>query len=234
MKRPNVCDIKLGRQSYEPNATPEKKSTEIFKYKWRNEIGFLITGILINTPHSSEPVYFSKSFGQNLDRETILTEGLHRFLGDSKEMRQRMAFSFLEQLKPLVSWFEKQTELRFYGSSIVLAFDSSHTYTSMQSSPDEGVSNESFCKKPNSELLQPFSVVRLIDFAHWSFDQMGTLDENCLYGLRSLQNYLLAIITNKELTEVSKSPDLKRSHSIDSCSSGQRSDTINAELSIPS
>ncbi|KAK4468005.1 hypothetical protein MN116_008185 [Schistosoma mekongi] len=44
-KNPSLCDLKMGCRTYAPDSSPSKVMVECAKYKWREEIGFLVTGL---------------------------------------------------------------------------------------------------------------------------------------------------------------------------------------------
>lgn len=46
-KHPSLCDLKMGRRTYAPDSSPSKIMIECAKYKWREEIGFLVTGLKV-------------------------------------------------------------------------------------------------------------------------------------------------------------------------------------------
>ncbi|VDQ03952.1 unnamed protein product [Trichobilharzia regenti] len=47
-KHPSLCDLKMGRRTYAPDSSPSKIMIECAKYKWREEIGFLVTGLRVS------------------------------------------------------------------------------------------------------------------------------------------------------------------------------------------
>ena len=46
---PNVLDLKMGRLTYDPEATPEKRKHEMAKYPPLTQLGFQLTGMMVIT-----------------------------------------------------------------------------------------------------------------------------------------------------------------------------------------
>ena len=44
---PCIMDVKIGQQTYDPNAPQKKREREISKYKHQHEIGFRICGMKV-------------------------------------------------------------------------------------------------------------------------------------------------------------------------------------------
>lgn len=76
----------------------------------------------------------------------------------------------LEELLKLRSWFERQIHYKFYGSSILIAYDAKCLMEDANMIPD------------------PYFRVRMIDFAYAepNDDSNRTKDENYIYGLERL------------------------------------------------
>ncbi|VEL21722.1 unnamed protein product [Protopolystoma xenopodis] len=48
LQLPNACDLKIGPITYTPDASISKINTEKSKYLWREEVGFLLTGMKVS------------------------------------------------------------------------------------------------------------------------------------------------------------------------------------------
>ena len=70
-----------------------------------------------------------------------------------------MVKNILMKMDALIGWFEEQTSLQFYGSSLLIIY--------------------------NSETCE--ADVKMIDFAH-VFYEAGKSDENFLFGIRNLRD----------------------------------------------
>ncbi|CAL8075612.1 unnamed protein product [Calicophoron daubneyi] len=108
LKRPAICDIKVGRITYTPDATPEKISVEKSKYKWQEEIGFSVTGIKVYDSATGEDVYVDKTHCRTLDPSNIYEHGIRLFLCKDIARARRLASSFVKSLSELCRWFEIQ------------------------------------------------------------------------------------------------------------------------------
>ncbi|KAL5106567.1 Inositol polyphosphate multikinase [Taenia crassiceps] len=175
MEQPNAMDIKLGRQSYGPQAPAEKMAIEQAKYPWRRQLGFFITGIRV------DGAFYDRLYGKSLSPSVIYEKGICLFLdgkGDKNIIHRRstLAYAFAERLKHLVEWFEAQTRYRFVASSLFLCYD----WSASRSAADLAFSDHRFMR------------LHLIDFARW-FKVSGlgvdpSHDDNCLHGLYKLQS----------------------------------------------
>ncbi|CAH8862628.1 unnamed protein product [Trichobilharzia szidati] len=122
-KHPSLCDLKMGRRTYAPDSSPSKIMIECAKYKWREEIGFLVTGLRVFNPSIKEHTTFDIFYGRSLDPTTIYSNGIRLFLGTDVKRAQRLARQYVLKLSQLAKWFESQTRYHFYASSLLLAYD---------------------------------------------------------------------------------------------------------------
>jgi Inositol polyphosphate kinase len=114
--RPSVMDIKMGMQTYEPDAPEAKKMRERKKYELQEVLGFRIVALRIFDPSSVENakdgyVYFPKSFGRSLiSRDEVKRAFVKFFGGDgngmlSKEVRKNRSKGIKKILSELkVRW----------------------------------------------------------------------------------------------------------------------------------
>jgi hypothetical protein len=65
-QKPCCIDIKMGQQTFEPNASDDKKAREKIKYPYQEEIGFRITGYKVYDIVSQSYVAFDKTLGRKL------------------------------------------------------------------------------------------------------------------------------------------------------------------------
>ncbi|OON19087.1 inositol-pentakisphosphate 2-kinase, partial [Opisthorchis viverrini] len=185
LKHPSICDIKIGRNTYAPDASAKKIAVEKAKYKWQAELGFLISAIrVVDSSDDLRPVYIDRTFGRSLSPSTVYDHGIRVFLGPNMKRSRSLARRFVTQLNKLSEWFEQQDKLSFYASSLLLAYDSHqddlHSEPTLTSSSFSDAGEE----HDNDELV----VTYLIDFARWRplESGAGSRDENFLYGLRNL------------------------------------------------
>ncbi|CAH8641825.1 unnamed protein product [Dicrocoelium dendriticum] len=178
IRRPTVCDIKIGQRTYAPDAPAEKIAVERSKYKWQTDLGFCITGMKVYHPASCTPIYLDRYYGRSLSPDTVYEHGVRLFLGSDLTRSRRLARAFVSRLNQLAEWFERQHKLSFYASSLLLAYEST--------THSDDSSNGLVTLDDSKEHV----VAYLIDFTRWRPLFGGARDENFLYGLRRLMELL--------------------------------------------
>jgi hypothetical protein len=161
---PCLMDMKIGKRTYDEDATESKIKKEIEKYPQQERIGIRVCGI--KKYNVKEKEYQSKDtkYGRSLDENTII-EAFKFFLFDGIEMRKNLVVKFIERLKEFILVMENQNEWRFYGSSVLLIYDGN-------------VDNEKID-------------LRWIDFARtFPIINKNEIDESVLFGLNNLLKYL--------------------------------------------
>lgn len=182
IRRPAVCDIKMGRLTYSPDAPIEKIAVEQSKYKWQTDLGFCITGMKVYHPVSKTPIYLDRYYGRSLSPDTVYEHGVRLFLGPDPARSRHLARAFVCRLNQLLGWFERQCKLSFYASSLLLAYESD--------SSNGLVTLDTF----NEHV-----VAYLIDFTRWRPSFGGARDENFLFGLRRFIDLLQRASTDTDL-----------------------------------
>ncbi|CAK9821497.1 Inositol polyphosphate multikinase [Anthophora retusa] len=125
MAEPCVMDIKIGRRTWDPLATPEKKATEELKYaESKRTYGFCITGFQVYCVTSGQLRKFGKHYGKNLDAKAVV-EALKIFLNISPERPpcRQLIVKLLSFLWKILLFFRTQRLFRFYSSSLLVAYD---------------------------------------------------------------------------------------------------------------
>lgn len=151
IKNPCMTDVKMGLKTYDPEATEEKKTREATKFREIHNFGYQFLGIKRGTEAKKD-----RSFGRSRNKDTIHL-AYEAFLPVELEKRVVIINRILEKLGRILSWFERQKGLQFYGSSLLFVY-----------------CNETLhCD------------IRMIDFAH-VFYEKDMLDENYMFGLRCL------------------------------------------------
>lgn len=208
--KPCAIDIKIGRQSYEPNASEEKKQRETAKYPTQYEQGFRIVGVRIfDSDHpESDPDGFrqlDKHFGRSLGSRDLVKDALRTFFtsychatafNEMLTTRPRRAISSqsLSSLASVEQPQRKDTMLRARTLSNVLQqlrsfqrwFEDNKCLAFYSSSifiVYEGDPNAS-----NKDL----SNVKMIDFGHVVRQAGG--DPGYLYGVKRLSNMLTEVL----------------------------------------
>ncbi len=132
--KPCVLDIKLGTETFEPDAPEEKKAYESKKYPAQSDFGFRLTAMRIydpSNPKASECgyIYYPKQYGRSLDTRESMKQALVLFLGGAnlpKEIRANRTTAIqriLSRLKLIKGWFCDNNAFSFCGSSILMIYE---------------------------------------------------------------------------------------------------------------
>uniref|UniRef100_A0A915P2T3 Kinase n=1 Tax=Meloidogyne floridensis TaxID=298350 RepID=A0A915P2T3_9BILA len=156
-KKPCIMDIKIGKVTYDPDATEEKRIKEQSKCPFQEILGFRILGYRIHT----ETEFYSKDrvWGRERTLEN-LKQAFEEYLIQARPVQAPDILDrFIERLKSIQDWFLHQKMLHFYASSLLFVY--------------EGHSQ-----------LPSIVDVRMIDFSHvFSVESKSQLDENYIHGL---------------------------------------------------
>lgn len=172
-KYPCVIDIKLGRITYDPEATPEKIERQIGKFQPAAEIGFQLLGWKTYSPKEQTYIYHDKRCARSLTKDELLY-GMAQFFGAPEQDHRPYVQAVLERLLILKEIMSKQYEVVFIASSLLIVYDSEHRNNGNNIKVD----------------------VRLVDFAH-VFPSTSTdnePDENFLFGLNHCIKYLQILL----------------------------------------
>ncbi|EFN83134.1 inositol polyphosphate multikinase [Harpegnathos saltator] len=125
MAEPCVMDIKIGRRTWDPLATPEKRATEEFKYaESKRAYGFCITGFQVYCLSTGRLKKFDRDYGKKLDAKGVV-EALETFLNITPEKPtcRPLITKLLSILCQIMLFFRTQRKYRFYSSSLLVAYD---------------------------------------------------------------------------------------------------------------
>ena len=186
--KPCVIDIKIGPQSYEPDAPKEKRAREVRKYPKQTEFGFRIVGMRIYDPSHEDTCengfrFFSKEFGRSLSSRDALKSAFRTYfntginISQAKDMvgtpssnMTRSLSNILAQIRSIQSWFDDNIYFCFYASSLLIVY--------------EGDSSDStMADKVN---------VKMIDFGHVRRQAGG--DPGYTLGLRTIREILVELL----------------------------------------
>ncbi|EPX70575.1 inositol polyphosphate kinase [Schizosaccharomyces octosporus yFS286] len=181
MKRPCVMDIKLGRQLWALDASPEKRARldVVSQLTTSGSLGFRITGILVADKASRSYATYSTAWGKRIGNDTIL-QGLSVFFSPCSNHLKKF---LLEKFSSLLEDFESDVSslsVEFRSSSLLLAYDLESLENCTQDFEKEG-----------SQLYN----MKLIDLAHSNWT-LGSVDENTLFGVRSLRECFQKLCQN--------------------------------------
>ncbi|XP_016311980.1 inositol polyphosphate multikinase isoform X2 [Sinocyclocheilus anshuiensis] len=133
--RPCIMDVKIGRRSYDPFASKEKREEQISKYPLMEEIGFLLLGMRVYQINSDSYITHDQFYGRSLGKDT-LKYGLSRFFHNGQELQRHAVSLIISKIRSILRWFEIQTELHFYASSLLLVYEGSpHTINKSKHKP---------------------------------------------------------------------------------------------------
>uniref|UniRef100_A0A673G2B2 Kinase n=1 Tax=Sinocyclocheilus rhinocerous TaxID=307959 RepID=A0A673G2B2_9TELE len=122
--RPCIMDVKIGRRSYDPFASQEKREEQISKYPLMEEIGFLLLGMRVYQIDSNRYITHDQFYGRSLGKDSI-KNGLTRFFHNGQELRRHAVSLIISKIQSILRWFESQTQLHFYASSLLLVYEGS-------------------------------------------------------------------------------------------------------------
>jgi len=121
-RQPCVIDIKMGTQTYEPNASLDKATRENEKYRYQSELGFRIAGFKVYDILSGTEKSIGKVFGRSLLPHQV-TGGLSLFFYNGLHYRKDVVLDVIQKLEKLLLWMRSQTSVLFYCSSILIVYD---------------------------------------------------------------------------------------------------------------
>ncbi|KAL7052624.1 hypothetical protein ACKWTF_004943 [Chironomus riparius] len=123
ISEPCVIDIKMGRRTWDPLATEQKREAEENKYVGcKNTVGFCIPGL--QTHHIASGTYkkFGKEYGKKLNQNTV-KEALRLFLNADSGLCRQLIMQILTNLWAIQKWIRTQKVYQFYSSSILIIYD---------------------------------------------------------------------------------------------------------------
>eukprot|EP00804_Cyclotella_cryptica_P028828 CCRYP_019715-RA/>CCRYP_019715-RA protein AED:0.02 eAED:0.02 QI:102/1/1/1/1/1/2/48/586 len=173
---PNIIDIKMGTQTYEPDASQSKQRREIQKYPLQSEFGFRIVGMRVYDSAKDEYRYWDKSFGSSLLSRNDCKNAFKSFFQceSTKTDAGPILSHIVNRLTQIKTWFKNtNSTLAFYASSILIVY--------------EGSINRQLHNGPT---LEP--MLKIIDFAHVCRRVGG--DIGFLHGVECVLSILSEVI----------------------------------------
>lgn len=193
-RNPCICDIKMGRVTYDPDATEAKRKRESVKYPPLMNTGFQLLGCRISNDGSMAS-NLDKKWGRSLDQDQLVDIGLRKLLSSAGPAERYLLVvkEILAKLMKIREFFMIQTNFRFYASSLLVLYEG-------YCPAELGSQGSSDSEDDRSRLDHPRVDVRMIDFAHvWAGD--GTqLDDNYLFGLNNLILAFESLLLEKSMT----------------------------------
>lgn len=123
-KEPCIMDIKIGRRTWDPNASYEKIISEEKKYhECKRDLGFCIPGFQVYQLPNNRLVKYDKEYGKKLNKDTV-KDAIKIFLNaESNQFCRRLLVQFLAALWQIQHFARNQRRHRFYATSILLVYD---------------------------------------------------------------------------------------------------------------
>lgn len=123
MLEPCIMDIKIGRRSWDPMATEEKRRYEMSKYiESREAYGFCIPGFQFYSLQNGRLQRYGKEYGKKLNEVTV-RDAIRKFLNADGGFCRQQLIQFLTDLWNIQKWARTQTSVRLYASSVLLVYD---------------------------------------------------------------------------------------------------------------
>ncbi|XP_026462929.1 inositol polyphosphate multikinase-like, partial [Ctenocephalides felis] len=137
MREPCIMDVKIGKRTWDPLATPEKIKAEESKYTaCKNALSFCIPGFQVHSIKTGRVRRFGKDYGKKLSPESV-KEALRTFLNapDDTQLCRALLVQLLAGLWRVLRWARSQTDLRLYSSSLLLAYDAKRLREELEARP---------------------------------------------------------------------------------------------------
>jgi inositol-polyphosphate multikinase len=172
MKHPVVIDIKIGRITYDPEASIEKITRQKLKYPPVEKIGFQLVGLRVFDTKTQTFTHYDKIFGRALS-ESDLIHGIALFYQfHTQNPKRHVIEETIKYFEDILDWFNKQKIYHFYSSSLIVAYDA------------------------NTVDVGDLKIkVKMADFAH-VFPAKDTLDENYIFGIKKLIKLLRLLLSD--------------------------------------
>ncbi|XP_021922265.1 inositol polyphosphate multikinase isoform X2 [Zootermopsis nevadensis] len=120
---PCIMDVKIGRQTWDPEASLEKRKNEDQKYsECKQDLGFCIPGFQVHRISTGNVMKLGKDYGKNLNKTTV-RDALKLYLNSDSGLSRQMMLQFLASLWRILRWCRIQRRFRLYSSSLLLVYD---------------------------------------------------------------------------------------------------------------
>ena len=184
---PSVIDLKMGTRGYGDDASLMKIAQQmvLVAATTSSSLGFRLCGMRVWQINDGTYKVLDKQYGASCVVKENMINALITFLDNGNLIRDEFVPEYLDALRKIEAWFEKQDACRFYSASILLIYEGDMP-SRMPSSPillpPPAVTEE----RETAGLWK----VRIVDFAHTHPSEQGRLDESFLTGVRGLIQFL--------------------------------------------
>ncbi|CAH1116286.1 unnamed protein product [Phaedon cochleariae] len=123
-KEPCIMDVKIGKRTWDPEATYEKILSEEKKYhECKKDLGFCIPGFQVYQINTNQLVKYGKEYGNTLTKDRVV-DVIRTFLNaENGKVCRSLIVQFLAALWQIQYWVRNQRQMRLYSSSVLLVYD---------------------------------------------------------------------------------------------------------------
>ncbi|XP_040575294.1 inositol polyphosphate multikinase [Lepeophtheirus salmonis] len=171
---PTIADIKIGKRTYGPDASPDKIDAENSKYSGTKVpfgLSFVSMFVYPISLDDKVPQIYDRNFGKKLKTEEIYQIPIIFFDLKSGFRVKPLIRCVIEKIKKIKEIFETQVSYNLYSSSLLIVYDT-HIV-------------RAWIKNPDTTDISSSVRVKIIDFAH-AHESNGKMDTNFLFGLNNL------------------------------------------------
>nr|XP_049704447.1 inositol polyphosphate multikinase [Helicoverpa armigera]XP_049704450.1 inositol polyphosphate multikinase [Helicoverpa armigera]XP_049704455.1 inositol polyphosphate multikinase [Helicoverpa armigera]XP_049704456.1 inositol polyphosphate multikinase [Helicoverpa armigera]XP_049704459.1 inositol polyphosphate multikinase [Helicoverpa armigera] len=124
MLEPCIMDVKIGKRTWDPLATEEKRKNEESKYALcKQQYGFCIPGFQVFRLGSGKMQRYNKDYGKKLQGQAV-KDALRNYLnGCGRPLCRALLLQFLSALWRCAGWARRQRAARLYCASLLLVYD---------------------------------------------------------------------------------------------------------------
>lgn len=211
MAEPCVIDIKIGKRTWDPLATEEKRIVESGKYvRTKENVGFCIPGFQVSSISADKLKRYGKEYGKGLDEKSVY-QALKIFLNADIRLFRPLITKILNKLYDIQNWAHEQRQFHIYSSSVLISYDAKRlkellglktippltAVTGCLSPNDVGVELEEMISTDGAcDRLDDWVQVKMIDFAHIFPAENGEADLNYIYGIDHLVSIFETLLTD--------------------------------------
>eukprot|EP00795_Rhopilema_esculentum_P008672 gene8672-14691_t len=118
-----------GHLSVQDSPYPQKVERELIRYKYQAQLGFRVTGFKLFKAKTNETELFDRFYCKGIQPQDITRTFSYFFDIQSFPERRYLVKEVINKLKQLLQWFEKQKRIKFFRTSLLIAYDGSQKIT---------------------------------------------------------------------------------------------------------
>ncbi|CAD0202817.1 unnamed protein product [Chrysodeixis includens] len=129
MLEPCIMDVKIGKRTWDPLATPEKIKNEQTKYAaCKQQYGFCIPGFQVYRVTGGKLCKYNKDYGKKLQGQAV-KDAIRTYLNGGAVVCRALVLQTLAALWRLQRWARAQQAVRLYSASLLLVYDAARLRT---------------------------------------------------------------------------------------------------------